>query len=235
MAGSLFSPVLALSLARFLLIIAALLAVAPTVASGAENIVGRASVIDGNTLEINGTRIRLHGIDAPEARQTCLVNGVPSPCGQQASRALSERIGNQIVTCEPRDRDQDQSVAAVCRAGGENLNAWMVSAGMALAYRRYSTKYVRQEKRAAKEKTGIWRGAFIKPWDWRRGRRLTIHRSPDDNACTIKGNISQDSKRVYHIPGGQYYGPLLIDPAKGERWFCSEADAKKAGWRKSRR
>lgn len=219
---------------RFFLIIAVLLAVAPAVAN-AENIVGRAAVIDGNTLEIQGTRISLHGIDAPESQQTCLVDIKPSRCGEQAALALSERIGTQTVTCETKGRGQDQSVLAVCRADGEDLGAWMVSAGMAVAYRQDSTAYVRREKAAAKKKTGIWRGAFVKPWDWRRGRRLTVDRSPDDNNCTIKGNITRNGKKIYHVPGGQYYGPARIDTANGERWFCNEAEARSAGWRKSKR
>lgn len=220
--------------ARLALFLFATIAVAST-ASGDENIVGSASVIAGDTLEINGARIRLHGIDAPESKQSCLVEGKQSQCGQKAADALAGKIGAQTVTCKPKGRDEYQALAAVCTAGGEDLNAWMVSEGMALAYRRYSTAYVRQEKAAAKEKAGIWRGAFVKPWDWRRGKRLTTDRSPDDSACMIKGNISRTGKRVYHIPGGQYYGPARIDPDKGERWFCSEAEAKKAGWRKSRR
>ena len=220
--------------ARFALFFSALIAAAST-ASGGENIVGRASVIDGDTLEIHGTRISLHGIDAPESGQSCLVQSQPSRCGQQAALALAERIGAQTVTCEPKGRDQFQTVVAVCSAGAENLNAWLVAAGMALAYRQDSTDYVRQEKAAAKKKTGIWRGAFVKPWKWRLGKRLVLDSDPDNNACTITGNISQSSKRVYHVPGGQYYGPIRIETSKGERWFCSEADAKKAGWRKSRR
>jgi len=220
--------------ARLALFFFALIAVAST-ASGAENIVGQASVIDGDTLEIHGTRIRLHGIDAPEANQNCLVKNKPSRCGQQAANALADKINIQIVTCEPKDRDQYGRVVAVCSAGGNDLNAWMVIAGMAMAYRQYSTDYVRLEKVATKRKTGIWRGAFIKPWEWRRGRRLTLDSDPDNEACTIKGNITRGGKKIYHVPGGQYYGPARIDTPNGERWFCSEADAKKAGWRKSKR
>ncbi|NQV82800.1 MAG: thermonuclease family protein [Rhodospirillales bacterium] len=223
-----------MTFARFLLVIGTLLAVVPTVAS-ADTIVGRASVIDGNTLEINGTRIRLYGIDAPESAQICAVSGKQSRCGQLAAKALADRIGQQTVTCDPKGRDQDGVVVAMCSAGGEDLNAWMVSQGMALAYRLHSTKYVRREKRAAKEKAGIWRGWFVKPWDWRRGRRLTTERVFEEGACAIKGNITRDGKRIYHIPGGQYYDGARIDTPLGEHWFCSEAEARAAGWRKSKR
>ncbi len=222
-----------MTLARFLFVIGILLAVVPTQAS-AEDIVGQASVIDGDTLEIQGTRIGLHGIDAPEGAQICAVGGKRARCGQQAAQALADRIGQQTVSCDPKEREQNGREVAVCSAGGENLNAWMVRQGMALAYRQYSTKYVRQEKKAAKEKAGIWNGWFIKPWDWRRGRRLTTERVFEEGACAIKGNITRAGKRVYHIPGGQHYDGARIDVAIGELWFCSEEEASKAGWRKSK-
>ena len=211
-----------------------LLALASLPVSAADPIIGQASVIDGNTIEIHGQRIRFYGIDAPESAQTCAVGGKEVRCGQQAANALADRIGRQTVTCEPKNIDQYNQVVALCRAGGEDLNAWMVRQGMALAYRRSSTKYVRQEKRAAKEKVGIWRGYFVNPWDWRRGRRLTRGRVFEEGACVIKGNITRGGKRIYHIPGGKYYGPARIDEPLGERWFCSEEEARKAGWRKSK-
>ena len=161
--------------------------------------------------------------------------GKEVPCGQQSAAALANRIGHQTVTCEPEDRDRFGHVVAVCRAGGNDLNAWMVRQGMALAYRRFSNDYVRQEKKAAKEKAGIWSGWFVKPWDWRRGRRLTRERVFEENVCAIKGNITRGGKRIYHIPGGKYYGPARIDPPIGERYFCTEAEARAAGWRKSKR
>lgn len=59
--------------------------------------------------------------------------------------------------------------------------------------------------------------------------------SPEPTACVIKGNIASDGERIYHVPGGQFYDVTKISVAKGERWFCSEADAVAAGWRKSKR
>ena len=195
---------------------------------------GRASVIDGDTIEIHGQRIRLHGIDAPESGQSCIAKGKKTRCGQQAALALANKIGNRTVACEPKDRDRYRRVVAVCRAGGEDLNAWMVSQGHALAYRRYSTAYVEQEDSASRSKFGIWRGAFVAPWDWRRGKRLSAANDNEPGKCLIKGNISR-SGRIYHVPGGQYYSRTRINQSKGERWFCSEAEAQAAGWRRSRR
>ena len=205
---------------------------APPVAAYAEVLAGRASVIDGDTIEIHGQRIRLFGIDAPESGQSCKVRKKRSRCGRASAIALANKIGNRTVQCEQKDIDRYKRIIAVCRASGEDLNGWMVSQGYALAYRRYSADYIRQEESASRSKVGIWQGEFIAPWGWRRGKRLTQTQQP--GACLIKGNISRGG-RIYHVPGGQFYGRTKINLSKGERWFCSEAEAQAAGWRRSRR
>jgi endonuclease YncB( thermonuclease family) len=139
--------------------------------AGAADLSGRASVIDGDTIEIHGQRIRLHGIDAPESRQTCEAAGQTYRCGQQAALALADHIGQRAVACEQRDVDRYGRVVAVCIAGTEDLNAWLVSQGLALAYRQYAIDYVDEEAAARTAQLGIWRGAFVPPWDWRRGVR----------------------------------------------------------------
>ena len=128
---------------------------------------GRASVIDGDTIEIHGTRIRLFGIDAPESSQSCTARGKAYRCGQQAAFALSSKIGTQAVECQPKDQDRYGSIVAVCRVGGEDINAWMVAQGWALAYRYYSSDYVSQEQDASRSKIGVWQGSFEPPWNWR--------------------------------------------------------------------
>lgn len=137
-----------------------------------KEIVGRATVIDGDTLKIRSARIRLKGIDAPERDQSCLAQGQLYLCGQFASRALSGKIGPQTVTCKWRTRDQYDRLLGTCYAGGENLNKWMVAQGWALAYRQYSMAYIWQEWMASWDDLGIWQGEFVDPWDWRRGDRL---------------------------------------------------------------
>jgi len=139
--------------------------------SNSNAIVGRASVIDGDTIDIHGTRIRLHAIDAPESRQVCFVQKKETRCGQRAAFALADKIGASPVSCEPKDQDRYGRMLAVCRLGGEDLNAWMVAQGWALAYRRYSRAYVEHERQASIAKVGMWEGKFVPPWDWRRGGR----------------------------------------------------------------
>ena len=199
---------------------------------------GSARIVDGDTLDVAGARVRLRGIDAPESAQRCRASGRSWPCGREAARALASRIGNRTVACEERDRDRYGRVVAVCAVTGLDLNEWMVSQGWAFAYRRYSRDYVAAEARARAARRGIWRGEVVAPWEWRRGRRLsgtapTARR--DGGRCRIKGNIGRDGRRVYHVPGGQYYDRTRIDVSRGERWFCSERAARAAGWRRSRR
>src|SRR3546814_14967053 len=134
-------------------------------------IVGQASVIDGDTREVHGARIRLHGIDAPESDQLCVISEEEVRCGQQAAIALYERIGRATVSCEPKDRDRYGRIVAVCRAHGEDLNASLVVAGWAMAYREYAPDYIPQEAVAPAAKLRIWAGQVVAPLAWRSGER----------------------------------------------------------------
>ncbi len=198
---------------------------------------GSARIIDGDTLEVRGTRIRLHGIDAPESAQQCRSQGQVWSCGREATRALARRIGSHPVACKERDRDRYGRVVAVCRVGGEDVNAWMVAEGWAFAYRQYSRRYLAEEMAAKAAKRGVWQGDVVPPWDWRRGKRFTdtgTTMKRDRGRCKIKGNISKGGKRIYHVPGGRFYDQTRINTSQGERWFCSESEARGAGWRRSR-
>jgi endonuclease YncB( thermonuclease family) len=135
-------------------------------AGAQDSIVGVASVIDGDTIEIHGQRIRLFGIDAPESSQLCVrPAGDPWRCGQQASLALADRIGRATVSCQPRDIDRYRRIVAVCFKGAEDLNRWMVANGWAVAYRRYSKDYVSDEEAAHKSGANLWSGDFDMPLD----------------------------------------------------------------------
>ncbi len=138
----------------------------------AEELIGRATVVDGDTLGIRDQKIRLHGIDAPESSQRCTrSSGEGWRCGQKAALALAERIEHRNVRCEGKKRDRWGRLIAVCFLGNQDLNAWLVRRGLAVAYRRYSKDYVGQEDRARKAKAGVWSGTFEMPWDWRKAQR----------------------------------------------------------------
>ena len=119
------------------------------------NVVGAPSVIDGDTIEVHGQRIRLHGIDAPESHQLCRLDGRPWQCGKDAANAIAKKIARRPVVCEKLDRDRYGRMVARCTVAGEELGAWMVANGWALAYRRYSLDYVDQEADARAARRGI--------------------------------------------------------------------------------
>ena len=209
----------------------------------AADLFGRVRVIDGDTIDVGGSRVRLHGVDARESAQSCLAGDERWPCGSRATRALAQRIDGRTVACEQRDLDRYGRIVAECRQDGRDLNAWLVAEGWALAYRRYSRAYVDEESAAKAARKGVWRGEFVAPWDWRRGERLRgvpreAHRVSEERSgrCDIKGNISHDrGRRIYHMPDDRDYVRTRISPSRGERWFWSEAEARAEGWRRAGR
>ena len=133
------------------------------------SIIGVASVIDGDTIEIHGQRIRFHGIDAPESRQVCQRDGEPWRCGTAASNALADWIGRRTVECEDRGRDRYKRVIASCTVDGVSVEAWLVGNGWALDYERYSGgDFASEQARAKAERRGVWASEFEPPWEWRR-------------------------------------------------------------------
>jgi len=213
------------------------LAFAATTPATAADVAGRASVIDGDTIEIREVRIRLFGIDAPEGRQLCQDDaGKDWRCGQQSALALSDKLGQATVSCQERDRDRYGRTVAVCHLDGEDIGSWLVQSGWAVAYRKYSLDYVPDEDQARQQRAGIWAGSVQMPWDWRAAERAPVAPQTAPDGCVIKGNISSNSgKRIYHVPGQQDYEATRISPDKGERWFCTEEEAVAAGWRKAGR
>ena len=208
----------------------------------AAQVSGWAVPIDGDTIEIMGERVRLHGIDAPESDQKCTdAAGVAYPCGEQATRALRALIDGQNVSCHQTDTDRYGRIVAVCRRGDVDLNAAMVREGWAVAYVEYAADYVAVEAQAKRDRRGIWSGKFIVPAAYRRGgQRQAEQRSAGPaiaqaQDCSIKGNISKSGERIYHVPGGAFYDRTKVDEDAGERWFCTEQEAEAAGWRRSKR
>lgn len=221
------------SLREFILAIL-LCGCAPALAADIE---GEAKPVDGDSFDIE---IRIFGIDTPETAQTCKdAEGRDYPCGRIASDAMAALLKDKTVVCEKQDQDKRYGrPVAICFADGIDVGAEMVERGLAVAYREYSLKYVPHEQRARAAKRGLWVGEFEMPWDYRARKRAgTIISLPescpppsDDPGCRIKGNISK-SGRIYHTPGSRDYEKVVINPAKGERFFCSEEEALACGWR----
>ena len=144
---------------------------APSASPALADIPGLAIVTDGDSIKIDGQRIRIHGIDAPEAKQLCRRQGEPWQCGKSATEALKSRIAARPVSCEELDRDRYKRIVARCLVDGEDLGEWMVLNGWAVAYVRYSYEYTRAEHFAKTDRRGIWVGEFEMPWAWRKARR----------------------------------------------------------------
>lgn len=228
--------------------IAVLFAVTVALATPAlanDQLVGRASVIDGDTIEIHGERVRFNGIDAPESRQLCTdAKGRDYQCGQISANALNEFLSQSRPTrCDFVERDQYGRFVGDCyRADGASVQRWLVGNGHAMDWPRYSQgAYAGQQSEARSKRLGIWAGKFQAPWEWRAAHRETavapvapLVGATGNGDCKIKGNISRKGERIYHTPGQKYYAKTRITEGKGERWFCTEDEARKAGWRKSK-
>jgi len=146
-------------------------------AIAADPIIGRASVVDGDTIEIQGQRIRFNGVDAPESRQLCLDGaGEKYRCGQAAALALADFLdAHRPTSCTEVDRDRYKRVVAVCSAGGRDVADWLVSSGHALDWPRYSKgAYVDAQNDARAARRGVWAGSFALPWEWRKDRDAAL-------------------------------------------------------------
>lgn len=239
----------------FRLFTAALLAAAPVALSAAapERIEGRVRVIDADTFDVGGRRVRLFGVDAPELAQTCRTRaGKAWACGQWSSDQMRRRFGGKRAQCRVMDVDRYDRLVARCVVDRQDVAEVLVREGWGFAYAAYSADYIDLEKRAAVDNRGLWAGQWQRPDAYRRARREQADRNVQprprllrpgreqaqaaqpDGGCRIKGNISK-SGRIYHMPGDADYDRTRISTRKGERWFCTAAQADAAGWRRARR
>lgn len=138
------------------------------------DLVGKPSVVDGDTLAFSGKRVRMLGIDAPEMAQTCQTAGQSYPCGEQARTKLRELIAGRSVTCTGERFDQYGRLLVECLSGATDLNAAMVESGWAVSYGAYGTL----EAKARSERSGLWAGDFDRPQNWRKahdGQQDEVH------------------------------------------------------------
>ena len=124
-------------------------------------------VVDGDTIFLNGKKIRFSGIDTPELKQTCMKGGEEVGCGMTAKMLLIKKIGNNTPECISEGKDAYKRTLAECFVNGESLSKFLVRSGYAFAYRKYSTKFVKDEEFAKANKLGMWAMTFQYPWDFR--------------------------------------------------------------------
>lgn len=193
---------------------------------------GTIRVIDADTIDVDGVRVRLFGIDAPEMGQPCAKDGRTWDCGAWTRDAVRNRFEGAYARCRQQDVDRYGRIVAQCAVDGQDMGQMIVASGLAWAFRRYSDIYDLDEKAAAVAERGLWAVDVQLPSAFR-ATQFADDPAPNQN-CAIKGNISSGG-RIYHRPGQENYDRTRINPANGERWFCSAAEAEAAGWRAARR
>ncbi|MDA8937321.1 thermonuclease family protein [Candidatus Pelagibacter sp.] len=125
-------------------------------------------IVDGDTIHLNGEKIRFTGIDTPELKQICLKKDIEDYCGVTAKQILIDKIGNNNVECISEGKDQYKRTLAECFVNNESLSSYLVRSGYAFAYRKYSEKFISDEDYARINKIGMWSMKFDYPWDFRR-------------------------------------------------------------------
>ena len=132
-------------------------------------------IIDGDTIILNSEKIRFYGIDTPEIKQTCTDNyGHTYSCGVKAKLELEKIIGSRKVSCIKKTKDRYKRSISICYVDKNDINSLMVKRGWALAYRKYSKKYIKDEAIAKLNNAGMWSGKFIAPWKWRRMKNKKV-------------------------------------------------------------
>ena len=232
---------------RALAVLAALIGVP----AQANIISGPATVIDGDTIDMTGTRIRLLGLDAPESAQSCTRGGQSWSCGEEATATLSDIVSRQTLTCTALGTDIYGRTLATCETAVFDVGREMVRRGMALAADNAPADYAAASSIAQQLKYGLWAGEFQRPSDWRaanprsdqplriarqdgpraqtRARPASERRYTGALGCAIKGNHSRYGDFIYHLPGQKYYAQT-----RPEATFCTEREAQAAGFRRSK-
>ena len=131
-------------------------------------------IIDGDTIHLNGEKIRFSGIDTPEIKQTCIKNNEVIKCGIKAKELLAKMIGNKKINCIREGEDQYKRTLAECFVNDLSLSSYLVKNGYAFAYRKYSKKFIADEDFARLNKLGMWSMKFEYPWDWRKKTSLFV-------------------------------------------------------------
>jgi len=128
-------------------------------------------VVDGDTIHLNGEKIRFTGIDAPELKQTCTMDGVKVLCGVIAKQILINKIGYNKVDCISEGKDRYKRILAECFVNKESLSSYLVRSGYAFAFRKYSNKFIKDENYAKTKLVGMWNMSFNYPWYYRKSKQ----------------------------------------------------------------
>lgn len=199
-------------------------------------ITGRPRVIDADTIEVAGQRIRLGGIDAPEMAETCRApDGRSWRCGRWATQEAERLLNGQTLRCQDLGERTHNRIVGRCYLGEKDIAVLLIEAGAARTCLRFAREqgqdaiYLAAEVRAQRARVGIFSGALNPP----AGFCNLADTRAESGTCAIKGNVSQNGQ-IYHLPGQRDYNRVNMNKP-GVRWFCSEAEARAAGWRPAQR
>jgi endonuclease YncB( thermonuclease family) len=231
--GRMLSPAPTSLTAAPQLITASIDASEPTQAP-AEELTGRASAIAGDILRVDGAVVRLKGVEAPDARQLCTkTNGRRWPCGQDAKDGLARLVRGKTVTCNTSGTDDQGRPIAVCATGNGEVAAELVRRGHVFAEPGIFRAFASEEDAARAAKAGLWQGTAERPAEWRQ-RLWNEAKQQAPDGCPIKGFV-RGSGRTYALPWSNDYQSGKLRTIKGERWFCTEEEARAAGFKPSMR
>ncbi len=193
---------------------------------------GRAQAVTGDAIRLNGLTYKLAGIEAPERAQACMRPGKRRwRCGEAAQTALERLVRGKTTTCKPSgSADPAGRIAAACTVETRDIASDLVREGHVFAVSALFGGYGALETEARQKKVGIWNGEAERPSE-NRAKVWEAAKKSSPDGCPIKGIVSQSGSKTYVIPGGRDYRRTTVRTAKGERWFCTEADAVSAGWK----
>ncbi len=193
---------------------------------------GRAQALAGDALRLNGITYKLSGIEAPERAQACMRPGKRRwRCGEAAQNALERLVRSKTTVCVPSGSpDPAGRIAAACTVEAKDVAADLVRDGHVFAISSMFGGYGALETEARQKKAGIWNGEADRPSE-NRAKIWEAAKKSSPEGCPIKGTIGQSGAKLYVVPGAREYRKANVRTAKGERWFCTEADAISAGWK----
>jgi endonuclease YncB( thermonuclease family) len=204
----------------------------PHAASVATKDMADIKVFDGDTIQIGNNVYNLVGIEAPELGQVCDANGKAQRCGLNAAYNLRKmlNLGKSSLQCQRLDSSGPTAVVS-CAIGERDVSLDMIQSGHALAKSDAPPNYVAAQEQAKEAKIGIWGSKFVPPAQWRQGERLAIETESDHDACLIKG-VVEGGRHLYFGPLDDAYDKIDVASAPEGRTFCSEDEARSAGWRR---
>jgi len=191
------------------------------------------TAIDGDTIQLDGQVIQLYGIDAPEIGQHCLDGGVWHACGLAAAHELNKqlRLSRRQVSCQPVQAPDTGEY--VCFAGDVDVAEALLMAGYVTARADANPDYRELEVKAKEARLGLWHSDFVPPADWRRGERLADEPNGGAEGCPIKAVAASGAPGRYYVPTDEGYESVTLDPAQGDRRYCSDETARQDGWRRA--